>query len=59
MARFRHPDIKDGSISVGETSVPVVKGIVELPEKMGKELRWERVSDDDAPAPKKKAGSKK
>lgn len=53
--QFKHPDIKEGSISVGNESIPVRKGIVDVPEKLGREMGWAPVGGASADSAKVKS----
>lgn len=47
MALFRHPTIKDGSISIGETHPPVIDGVVEAPDELGRSMGWTALSKQE------------
>lgn len=56
---YKHPTLKNGTISVGEESLPVVEGIVKLPETLGAELRWPLASREEVNAAKSAHDDKK
>lgn len=47
---FRHPDVRDGSLSFEQNVAQIRRGIVTLPESVGRELGFQQASDAEVDA---------
>lgn len=59
MPLYKHPHVTDGSISVGESSIPVKGGLVELDEVLGREVGWPLATEADIKASEQPAAKAK